>query len=251
MKTFLKAKWDNLIMINFEVPKELLTPYVPAGTKLDLWGGKALVSVVAFMFNKTSVIGIPAFGNRKFPEVNLRMYLKRVLDPTKLSDSSYEVRRGVAFIKEIVPKPLVSSIANNLFKEHYETCDMKYFAPDFLYKEHFNEESNLGYSVRKNGEHKFSAFSLGVKTPLKIGSFEEFIAEHYWGYSKMNETNTIEYEVKHPRWNLYQGAEVKFDCDFGILFGEKWAFLNELIPLNSFVAEGSAVSVSFPKFLKL
>ena len=107
MKTFLEAEWKNLILINYEVPKELLEPYVPIGTEIDLWEGKAFVSLVAFMFNKISVFGIPAIGNRSFPEVNLRMYIKRSVDG--------EDRRAVAFIKEIVPKPLVTKIANIFF----------------------------------------------------------------------------------------------------------------------------------------
>jgi uncharacterized protein YqjF (DUF2071 family) len=251
MKKFLKARWENLIMINYEVPPDLLVPLVPLGTELDLWNGKAYVSVVAFLFNKTNVLSIPAIGNRKFPEVNLRMYLKRIVHPLNASGvEEKEVRRGVTFIKEIVPKPLVSFIANTFFNEHYETCKMQSGYPKSNLKGQVIESESFEYTVRKNKNHIFSATNARKIVPLKSNSFEEFIAEHYWGYSTLNASTTVEFEVRHPKWNVFKNAKVQFDCDLGVLFGKKWSFLNDHEPLCSFVADGSEVSVSFPNFLK-
>lgn len=237
MKTFLKAEWNNLIMVNYEVPKEVLEPYVPIGTESDLWEGKAFVSLVAFMFDKTSVLRIPAIGNRRFPEVNLRMYLKRIVDG--------EERRGVAFIKEIVPKPLVSNIANKFFKEHYETCKMSTKPFDVL-----KGDTQIEYKVFKANENKVGAEVGSELTPLLEGSFEEFIAEHYWGYSRINPTKTVEYEVQHPRWSTFKECKVELSVDYNDLYGEQWAFLNKKEATNCFVADGSEIKVSFPTFLK-
>lgn len=224
-------------MVNYEVSKELLEPYVPIGTKLDLWEGKAYVSLVAFMFDKTSVIGIPAIGNRRFPEVNLRMYIKRVVNG--------EERRGVTFIKEIVPKPLVSNIANKFFKEHYETCKMSTKTFDEL-----KGDTQIEYKVFKANENKISAQVGTGLTPLVEGSFEEFIAEHYWGYSMINLNKIVEYEVQHPRWSTFKECKVELNIDYNDLYGKQWAFLNEIEVSNYFVAAGSEIKVNFPKFLK-
>ncbi|MFX8676823.1 DUF2071 domain-containing protein, partial [Acinetobacter baumannii] len=40
MQTFLKSYWKDIVMVNYEVPKQLLLPYLPFGTELDDFEGK-------------------------------------------------------------------------------------------------------------------------------------------------------------------------------------------------------------------
>jgi len=236
MKKFLTAHWKDLIMINFEVSPQFLLPFVPPGTELDLWENKAFVSLIAFLFDETKVLGIPAIGNKRFEELNIRFYVTRVEGNLQ--------KRGVAFVKEIVPKPLVTGIANLFFSEHYQTMNMshkvKFVGPG-------QEIKNLEYSTEKNQAHRFSAKFSSKLTDLENGTFEEFIAEHYWGYSKVNDFKTIEYEVQHPKWQIYKDSDVSYTCDFEKLYGNKWKFLNLQKPYSKFVAKGSEVSVGFPK----
>ena len=82
-------------MLNYEVDPAILRPFVPAGCELDAWNGRTLVSMVGFRFLDTGVLGIPIPLHRHFDEVNLRFYVGR-----RPGD---EWRRGVVFIKEIVP----------------------------------------------------------------------------------------------------------------------------------------------------
>ncbi|HEX7980960.1 MAG TPA: DUF2071 domain-containing protein, partial [Gemmatimonadaceae bacterium] len=107
---FLTAEWRWLVMLNYEVPPEVLAPYVPRGTSLDLWQGHALVSVVGFRFIETRVIGVPIPFHRHFDEVNLRFYVRRELP-------GGEARRGVVFIRELVPKPMIAWVARALYNE--------------------------------------------------------------------------------------------------------------------------------------
>src|ERR1700754_5361003 len=115
---FLQAQWKNLLMLNYEVDPEILKPYLPAYTVLDLWQGKALVSMVGFLFEDTSVLGIKWPWHINFEEVNLRFYVRHF--------DGKEWKRGAVFVSEIVPKPMIVVMANTLYKEHYSAMPMRH-----------------------------------------------------------------------------------------------------------------------------
>src|ERR1700733_8877671 len=117
-KRFLSAEWRYLVMLNYEVDPALLSPDVPAGTNLDFYDGKTFVSVVGFMFLSTKVLGLSIPMHRDFEEVNLRFYVYR-----KAPDG---LRRGVAFIKEIVPRRGIAAIARLRYNENYVGLPMKH-----------------------------------------------------------------------------------------------------------------------------
>src|SRR6186997_297859 len=94
---FLSAEWRDLLILTFRVEPDVLAPYIPAGTSLDPFEGETLVSLVGFRFLDTRVRGVPIPGHRNFDEINLRFYVKR-----PMPDGT--VRRGVTFIREIVPR---------------------------------------------------------------------------------------------------------------------------------------------------
>ncbi|HEY9194830.1 MAG TPA: DUF2071 domain-containing protein, partial [Mucilaginibacter sp.] len=116
-RQFLQAQWKNLVMLNYEVDPLILDRYLPPGTELDLWQGKALVSMVGFLFKDTRVLGIKWPLHVNFEEVNLRFYVKRF--------NGTEWKRGAVFVSEIVPKSMIALIANNLYKEHYSAMPMR------------------------------------------------------------------------------------------------------------------------------
>ena len=45
---FLTAEWRNIVMLNYEVPPELLREHVPAGTELDTFEGDTKVRAEPF-----------------------------------------------------------------------------------------------------------------------------------------------------------------------------------------------------------
>lgn len=114
---FLSARWENLIMANYAVNPEVLTPYLPNGVELDFYKHKTYVSLVGFMFRQTSLFSIPIPFLGTFEEINLRFYVKRVDGDT--------IKRGVVFINETVPYKLVAWLANKLYKEHYTAIPTK------------------------------------------------------------------------------------------------------------------------------
>lgn len=229
-KRFLDAQWRHLAFANYEVSPEVLLPYLPAGTELDLWNGKCYLSLVAFLFLETQVFGVKVPGHVNFEEVNIRIYVKR-FDGTQW-------KRGVVFIKEIVPRTAIAFIANTFYKEKYERLPMTH---RFLESA---ETMNYSFGWKKNG--KWNTFSVDAgKTPMPIleGSETEFITEHYFGYSRQNANTTFEYEVKHPRWQQFEIADYTIDVDFESVYGRDFAFLTDLEPVSVFMADGSQISV--------
>lgn len=223
---FLSAEWKHLIMLNYEVDPSLLTPLIPAGTELDLWQGKALVSVVGFMFLNTHVLGcqIPFFTD--FEEVNLRFYIKR-------GD-----RRAVAFIKEIVPRWAIAYVARTLYHEKYVSMPMRHRIDQSEGLIHVNYE----WKLNNQWQTLHISCEGEPQIPLK-GSEIEFITEHFWGYAGQPNTKTIEYQVEHPTWRVWQAKESALQANIKELFGEEFEPYLSKPPISSFLAEGSPVQV--------
>lgn len=226
MKKFLTARWEDLVMANYEIAPEILAERVPNGTSLDFHDGKCFVSLVAFMFLDTRVLGVAVPFHINFEEVNLRFYVKR--------ETTGEVKRGVTFVKEIVPRYAIATVARVFYGEPYEAWKMS----------HAKQENDLIYAWWK----RENSHSIKVETGENLGvpadgSHGEFIIEHYWGYTKRGETRTDEYKVEHPKWELFEVKNHEIKVDFGTLYGAEFEFLNNQKPHSIFVAKGSEVSV--------
>lgn len=232
-KEFLKAQWINLIMLNYEVDSSVLEKYIPPYTELDLWKGKVLVSMVGFLFRDTCVRGIKWPLHINFEEVNLRFYVKHF--------NGKEWKRGAVFISEIVPKPFIALAANLLYKEHYRAMPMRHSVNQidadnskYLYEWKFDGKWNnkLGGSV-----------STKELQPIKTGSQEEFILEHYWGYNKIDKKTTYEYQVEHITWHAATIKEPIFDADIARLYGKEFMPYLTKQPYSAFFANGSEIIV--------
>lgn len=236
---FLSARWENLIMINYEVDPAILIPHLPPFTELDLFGGKALVSVVGFMFCKTKVLGISWPFHRNFEEVNLRYYIKHF--------DGKEWKRGVGFISEIVPKPMISLMANLLYNEHYSNALMKHHI-----KSSDDEiEISFDWKTFSTGWNHMKVTAEKNTQPLEPNSEAWFILEHYWGYNKLNDNTTIEYAVEHPTWEIHPVKSVALQADIDKLYGSAFSsFINGVNPHSVFLAKGSEVIVRKPIKIK-
>ena len=217
-------------MANYLVNPDALKPFLPAKTELDTWNNKTYVSLVGFLFHDTRVLNIRFPFHTTFPEVNLRFYVRY-----KEND---QYKRGVVFIKEIVPKPAITFIANSLFNERYITLPMKNVVNVTPQQQH------IGYHWKFNNHwNKLEAQTGLKKYAIQPGSEEEFITEHFWGYSAISKTATGEYQVEHPRWDIFPVEQYTVDCDFANLYGPSFSALNGQTPDSVFLAEGSAINV--------
>jgi len=227
---FLNAQWRKLIMANYPVDPAILRPLLPARTELDSWTGDVYVSLVGFQFREVRVRGLRIPYHTNFPEVNLRFYIRYKEDATW--------KRGVVFIREIVPLPAVTFVANALFRERYISLPMRYA------ESLDGQQLEVGYHWKYKGRwNRLVADANSDPQPLVTGSQEEFITEHFWGYAHAGANRTAEYQVAHPRWDIYTVRSYSIECDFGGLYGGAFAGLERQEPQSVFLAEGSAVEV--------
>ena len=232
-RVFLTAEWRSLAMVNYVVDPAILAPFVPAGTELDEFHGKVFVSMVGFLFLKTRVCGVPFPWHQNFEEVNLRFYVRRRVP----GESGW--RRGAVFIREIVPKIVIATVARVLYNEPYLACPMRHRVTASA------DATEAVFDWRHAGRWHSLAVSAEGGEPLAIapGSEEEFITEHYWGYNKQRDGGTMEYAVEHPRWRFWRGRDYRFDCDVASLYGQAFVPFLTARASSAFVAEGAPVQV--------
>lgn len=232
---FLTARWEYLVMANYEVHPAVLSPMLPAGLELDTFEGKHLVSLVGFMFLRTKVLGVPVPFHQDFEEVNLRFYVRRRDGNTW--------KRGVVFVKEIVPKRAIAWVANTIYGEPYVRHPMRHQIAQ-------TQHLHVAYEWKvANDWYRIGVKANSVVEEMQASSAEEFILEHYWGYTDRQGSRTQEYGVEHPRWLVHPVESYDIRCDFGKLYGADFASLNTAQPHSVFLAQGSDVLVRWGKAL--
>ncbi len=216
-------------MANYVVDPAILTPFLPPKTELDLWNGRCYVSLVGFLFANTRLLGIKIPLHVNFEEINLRFYVKH--------HDGTQWKRGVVFIREIVSKPALTFVANLMYKENYVTLPTSHSwiaASGAL---------NVEYKWKKKDWNVLRISTEKKSQPILPGSEEEFITEHYWGYTRAGANASLEYGVEHPRWEVYPTRSFSIHVDFEDVYGVAFAFLSNQTPASVFLAEGSEIVV--------
>lgn len=235
--SFLTAEWRKLAIANYAIDKEVLAPYVPAGTEIDLWNETCYVSLIGFLFKNTRLMGLKVPFHTTFEEVNLRFYVR-------YNDSGHW-KRGVVFIKEIVPRLALSFVANTFYNENYVALPMTHRWLETA------DERSVEYGWRyKNRWQGLKVTAEKEASLIQAGSEVEFITEHYWGYARNNDFCSNEYEVKHPKWMHYPVKKYNIDVDFGLTYGESFSCLTKQQPVSVMLAEGSEISVERKRIIR-
>jgi uncharacterized protein YqjF (DUF2071 family) len=230
-KIFLSAEWRDLLMLNYEVDPARLQKYIPAGTELDSFNRNTYVSLVGFRFCDTKLLGMfPTPLHTEFEEINLRFYVRRLV--------CNEVRRGVVFIAEIVPKRAIAFAARFFYNENYVRRPMAHrvSSNDFKVEAEYSWKSG-------NQSCKLRARAEGSPSLPMEGSLEQFITEHYWGYSRQPSGATVEYHVSHVPWKVWNATHAGFSGDTRDLYGDELSELLTKAPVSAFIAHGSPVKV--------
>ena len=266
---FLTAEWRKLIMAQYEVAPGILKARLPPGLELDLYEGRCFVSLVGFLFDRVRILGLPPPFHTRFEEVNLRFYVKR-----PMPDGS--TRRGVVFLSEIVPRPAITLLARAMYGEAYATASTRHHwgqvgslpgvkpprGGRLRAGAHFRALKQMpptasreavawhgsDFQVEYEWKHAGLWQRLGVRAgnvleTIRPGSMEEFITEHYWGYTPRRAGGTSEYAVEHRQWQVYPVREHRIACNFGSLYGPQFAHLTTRPPDHLLLAEGAPVAI--------
>lgn len=230
-RVFLSAEWRDLVMLNYEVEPNLLSRYVPPGTALDSFNGRTYLSLVGFRFCRTKLLGcLPIPFHVNFAEVNLRFYVRR--------KEGNDDRRGVVFIAEVVPRRAIATTARLAYGENYTRLPMRHRI------EIQGLCTTLEYQWQVGGQWcRLSAQTLGPPAQPQDGSLEQFITEHFWGYSSQRAGGCIEYHVSHAPWKVWTSPEAGFEGKTSALYGDEFATVLQRRPDCAFVADGSPVTV--------
>jgi uncharacterized protein YqjF (DUF2071 family) len=227
-KRFLTAEWKNLVMLNYAVDASLLERFVPAGTELDSFEGRFYLSLVGFEFNRTRMFGCTVPFHQAFEEVNLRFYVRR------------QSKRGVVFIRELVPKFMVAAIARFAFNENYSCAPMSHRIAAQIDRGAIEAEYTWG-----SGRDRCSML-IETEGPSFLpddDSLSQFITEHYWGYAAQPNGGCLEYEVQHVQWRIRNAKRAEFTGNLAGLYGSEIASALARNPDSAFLAEGSPVTV--------
>ena len=235
--TFLTAEWRKLIMVQYEVSPDTLAPYLPRGLELDFFQptpaapARCYVSLVGFLFDKVRVKGLAIPLHTRFEEINLRFYVRR-------REPDRTIKHGVVFIREFVPRRAIAWVARRIYDEPYLAIPTRHeisCTADTL---------TATYAWKVAGRwHMLSATASSQSQPIAPASEEEFITEHYWGYTKRRDGSTAVYQVEHPHWQTYSLISYEVAVDFAALYGPTFAFLNDQPIASVLLAEGSPVAV--------
>jgi uncharacterized protein YqjF (DUF2071 family) len=229
VQPFLTANWRYLAMLNYVVDARLITPLVPAKTEIDFENDETFLSVVGFLFLDTRLLGLPIPLHRDFEEVNLRFYVRR-----KSADTW---RRGVVFVRELVPRRAIALVARIFYGENYIAVPMKHEI------EHLNTNLKVEYSWRRGRKwESLKMNAVGKRQTIPAGSHAEFITEHYWGYTALRE-GCSEYRLEHPRWKIWNATSFEFNADVAGLYGNQFAEVLNQPPRSAFIADGSSITV--------
>jgi hypothetical protein len=259
-------------MLNYVVDPRLLAPLVPPATEIDFENGETFLSVVGFLFLDTRLLGLPIPLHRDFEEVNLRFYVRR-----KSADTW---RRGVVFIRELVPRRAIALIARTCYGENYIALPMKHDIEHVAIPASGGQllrpsddvagrnvrrsswatqpvdetgcppgakrvDSNLKVEYSWRRGRKWESLKMragGEPQTIPVGSHAEFITEHHWGYTSLRNA-CGEYRVEHPRWKIWNASDFELNAEVATLYGQQFAETLSAPPRSAFIADGSPITV--------
>jgi uncharacterized protein len=229
VRPFLTANWRYLAMLNFVVDPRIVAPLVPSGTEIDFENDETFLSVVGLLFLDTRLLGLPIPLHRDFEEVNLRFYVRR--------KSAETWRRGVVFVRELVPRRAIATVARTFYGENYVALPMKHQI------DHAGSKISVEYSWRRG--RKWESLKMdgsGEAQSIAAGSHADFITQHYWGYTSVR-NGCSEYRVEHSRWKIWNADTFEFKADVATLYGEQFVEPLGAAPRSAFIADGSPIQV--------
>ncbi|MEM9018121.1 MAG: DUF2071 domain-containing protein [Verrucomicrobiota bacterium] len=189
-KLFL-ADWVEFVFLHFEVDPKSLQRVVPF--RLDLFEGRALVSLVAFTIRRMRLArggSMTRWVTRPIadhPFLNLRTYVREGRET------------GIFFMREWLSNRLSVALGPGTFGLPYCKGDLEYrdsdeeFAGDVA-----GNEGSLSYDGTKGEESGLA----------RSGTIEEFLLERYTAFAAAGRRRTF-FRVWHPPWRVSKTETIR------------------------------------------
>ncbi len=205
--TWFRSDWSRALFIHYEVEAALLQPFVPF--ELDLWQGRALISLVAFTMRRLRPHRGGAAMEWLFRPIathgllNLRTYVR----------GSQE--SGIYFLAEWIPNRLSCWLGPLTYGLPYRLGALDY--------QHAHESGELGGRVQVDGasfayEAEFRAAESFQ--PAGPGSLGEFASERYTAFTGKGRIRRC-FHIAHAAWPQRE-VSVKVTDDSLLRQGQPW-----------------------------
>ena len=182
-------EWNNAVFLHWEVSLAELKKIVPKELEIDLFNGKAWVSVVLFKMQNIRPKNLPPFAPvSNFEEINIRTYVKS------------NNKTGVYFLSIEASKYLSCKIAKSISELPYRYSKIKR-------KDNSCKSYNSGFKDKLHLEYAIGSVN-NSKTEL-----DKWLTERYALFQ--NSKNIInEFEIHHLEWTLNELELIKLNLDY-------------------------------------
>ena len=226
---FLTANWRRPLLLSWPIPPAALRPLLPAGLTLDCWQGRPWISLVGLCFDDTRIYGIPAWP-RRYPEVNLRFYVRPTPPGYDASDDDNHTpddnrpAPGVVFLRQIVPHRITAVAARRLYGEPFVQRPVRCQTdPSGALTYQWRRANSDAAAATGQRWHAFQAWpSADADAPPALaapGSLDEFLTARYWGYNGKPAGPTRAYQLTRPPWRIQPAAATRIDADLTSEYG--------------------------------
>lgn len=190
-RTLLTQSWLDLAFLHWPADPGLVARLLPAGTRPDLFEGRAYVGLVPFRMHRVGPgFGIPYLGS--FAETNVRLY---TVDERG--------RRGVAFRSLDAARLLPVLTGRAALRLPYVWSAMRLR----------RDGDTVHYTSRRRMRRVRSELSLRIGEPIpEPGEFERFLTAR-WGMHVPWYGRTIYLPNDHPQWPLHRAELLRCDDD--------------------------------------
>ncbi|WP_225587083.1 YqjF family protein [Algoriphagus sp. Y33] len=187
-------EWNNAIFLHWQVDYRELRALVPTDLEIDLFDGKAWVSLVAFTMEKIRPRILPAFPPiSNFDEINVRTYVKN------------GKKTGVYFLSIEGGNRVSCKVARTLSKLPYRYSKMKRGRGLFRsVNKLYNDKMKIAYEI---------GHELKEKTDL-----DRWLTERYALFQD-TKTSINEFEIHHVEWPVYELEKIELEIEY-VRFGE-------------------------------
>ena len=238
----ISARWRDVAILSWPIGDDCLVPFLPKSLVLDRWDGEAYISLVCLYVEGLRILELPVWP-RRFAEINLRFYVR----PADRSD----VRKGVVFLKQLVPHRLIALGARCLFREPMSVL------PALMSREcdpgespNSDPQRRLCYGWLNDGcAEGLRVTSGGSAYHANTGSLDEFLTARYWGYNRQSGGRVRTYRITRDAWSLVPVIDYTLDCDARSLCGAPFGDAVSERPASVLWATGSHARVHWPSTL--